>query len=163
MRKPIRLISLLFIFFLATGPAPAEQSHQAQDGSFTLSLPDGFTTMAAPPAGTVLALETPGSSFNLFFLPGEAVELEPALFAERMKRNLFDNGAQIYEKSQVEVGGVPAAKFFVGGLKPGRESIFIFIQHPKTAYTVVMNYPAGQRDQAKGMWATAAQSLKFKD
>lgn len=150
------------IFLLVCSPLSAQPSTvQASDGSFWVGLPQSFGPASDPPNNTILAVEIPGTGFNLFCSKGEAVDLEAPVFAERMKRNLFDNGAQIFGKATANLAGKPASSFLVGGVAPGKESLFVFNQRPDAVYTFVLNYPTGQRQKASSLWNEIAPTFRF--
>lgn len=154
-------IMLVTLFQLLSQPALSEEVYfQAADQSFSVRLPSNFTPSSSPPAGTVLAVESPGG-WSLFCSKQEPVELDSAQFAERMKRNLFDAGAQIFGKARKPLSGQPAASFLVGGVVPGKESLFVYNQRPDAVYTFVLNYPVGQRANASGIWNQASPTFKF--
>lgn len=163
---PIRQFSrwmrlLTLCLFLSTGAWAQDVFFQASDQSFSVKLPSQFEPSTSPPNGTVLALESQGG-FSLFCSKGEPVQLDATQFADRMKRNLYDGGAQIFGKAQKPLAGHPAASFLVGGVVEGKESLFIFNQRPDAVYTFVFNYPVGQRQKASGIWNQASPSFKFR-
>ncbi|HIB69217.1 MAG TPA: hypothetical protein EYO33_30075 [Phycisphaerales bacterium] len=154
-----KLIALCFL--LSAASWAQDVLFHAEDQSFSVNLPSHFQPSNSPPNGTVLALETQGG-FSLFCSKGEPVELDAGQFAERMKRNLYDGGAQILGKAQKPLAGQPAASFLVGGVVKGKESLFIFNQRPDAVYTFVFNYPVGQRQKASGIWNQASPTFKFR-
>ncbi len=153
----------LFISILLQGATALAQEvvFQASDQSFSVSLPANFGPASSPPSNTLLALEAP-SKFSLFCQKGEAVELDDGLFAEKMKQNLYDGGAQIFGKARAPLAEQPAASFLVGGVVPGIESLFVFNKRPDAVYTFVLNYPSGQRTQAASLWKQIAPSFQFR-
>lgn len=151
--------SLLLMLLLCLAPACADTTVPANDGSFWVQLPDSFGPVANP-AG-ILDVEMPGGSVSLICKKGEAVELEPELFAEKQKRMLFDNGAQIFGTASSTLAGKPACSFLVGGVKEGKESLFVFNQREDAVYVFVLNYPTGQRQDAARLWNQIAPTFKF--
>lgn len=163
MINPFRTtLAVLLASLICLSSVQAEEVvHRASDQSFSVRLPARFEPSASPPSGTVLSVEVPGTRVFLDCSKSEAVELDGSVFADKMKRNLFDAGAQIYGKAKAPLAGKPAASFLVGGIRPGKESLFVFNQRPDAVYTFVLNYPVGQRKQASKLWNSIAPSFKF--
>lgn len=155
------LLSGLLCHLLVQAAWCQETYFQASDQSFSIKLPASFAPSTSPPSGTILAVEASGG-VSLFCSKQEPVELDAQQFADRMKRNLFDAGAQIFGKARRPLGEHPAASFLVGGVVEGKESLFVYNQRPDGVYTFVLNYPVGQRKQAAGVWNQASSNLKFK-
>ena len=159
----IRNKATLCLLLLLCSVGLAQSSvYQASDQSFSVTLPSAFASAGSPPDNTVLAVEVPNSGVSLFCTKGEAVELDPSVFADQMKRNLYDGGAQIYGNAQATLGQAPASSFLVGGVAPGKESLFVFNQRSDSVYTFVLNYPVGQRETAAKLWDAIAPSFKFR-
>lgn len=163
MIYPIRKsLAVLLVSFLCVSALQAEEVvHRASDQSFSVRLPARFEPSPSPPSNTVLSVEVPGTKVFLDCSKSEAVVLEGQVFADKMKRNLFDAGAQIHGKARASLAGKPAASFLVGGIRPGKESLFVFNQRPDAVYTFVLNYPVGQRSQASKLWNQVAPTFKF--
>lgn len=163
-RFSLAKFSLVGVLLAASVALAAAQGvvYQATDQSFSVQLPAGFGPADSPPANTLLAVEVPNSGMSLFCTKGEAVELEQEVFAEKMKQNLFDGGAQIHGKARASLAGKPASSFLVGGVARGKESLFVFNQREDAVYTFVFNYPEGQREKAAGMWNKIAPTFKFR-
>lgn len=158
----VSLWTILFCSILVTTCLGQERLHTASDQSFTVRLPSSFGPAASPPKGTKLAVEIPNTGIYLFCSKGEAVDLSLEIFAEKMKRNLYDGGAQLFGRAKAPLAGKPAASFLVGGVVPGKESLFIFNQRPDAVYTFVLSYPRGQRRKASKLWNSIAPTFKFK-
>ena len=150
------------LLFFSTGAWAQDVFFQASDQSFSVKLPSQFQPSTSPPNGTILAVES-GGGFSLFCSKKDPVELDATQFADRMKRNLYDGGAQIFGKAQKPLAGQPAVSFLVGGVVAGKESLFIFNQRPDAVYTFVFNYPTGQRQKASAIWNQASPSFKFRE
>lgn len=136
---------------------------QATDFSFTVQLPADFGPAEDPPAGAILAVEIPGRGISLFCSKEKAEQIDQDILAEQLKRRLYDNGAQIYGKAKATLGGKPAASFLVGGIKPGKESLFVYNSRPDSLYVFVLNYPKADRQLAAKMWNQMAPTFKFVD
>ena len=157
-----RILTLLALFGALTLSAPAQTNTvPATDGSFWVNLPQNFGPAGSPPSGTILAVEIPNSGISLFAQKGEAVELDPELYADKQKQMLYDNGAQIFGSANSTLAGHPACSFLVGGQVQGKESLFVFNQRPEAAFVFVLNYPTGQRSKAAGIWNQIAPTFKF--
>ena len=82
-----RLVILFSIVCALTLSASAQSNTvPSTDGSFWVNLPQSFGPAGSPPAGTILAVEIPNSGVSLFAQKGEAVELDPKLYADRQKQ-----------------------------------------------------------------------------
>ena len=158
----VSLWTILLCSILATTCLGQERLHTASDKSFTVKLPSSFGPASSPPKGTKLAVEIPNTGIYLFCSKGEAVELSLEIFAEKMKRNLYDGGAQLFGRAKSSLAGKPAASFLVGGVVPGKESLFVYNQRPDAVYTFVLSYPVGQRRKASRIWNDIAPTFKFK-
>ncbi|MFA5506100.1 MAG: hypothetical protein WC314_06350 [Vulcanimicrobiota bacterium] len=157
-----RLLFLLTLLFTLTVSVPAlSRTLSSSDGSFWVDLPAGFGPASDPPANTILAVEVPGSGISLFAQKGDPVEMDPTEYADRQKRMLFDNGAQIHGTTTSTLAERPACSFLVAGVAQGKESLFVFNQRQNAVYVFVLNYPVGQRQKAAGLWDQIAPTLKF--
>ena len=157
-----RLVILLSIVCALTLSASAQSNTvPSTDGSFWVNLPQSFGPAGSPPTGTILAVEIPNSGVSLFAQKGEAVELDPKMYADRQKQMLYDNGAQVFGSASSKLAGHPACSFLVGGQVQGKESLFVFNQRPDAVFVFVLNYPSGQRTQAAGIWHQIAPTFKF--
>ena len=108
--------SALFLLLLCSIAWAEGTIFQASDQSFTVKLPSTFSADQNPPGQTVLAAVIPNSGVSLYCDKREAEEVSADVFAEQAKRNLYDNGAQIYGKAKASLGNKPAAR---AGLGPG--------------------------------------------
>lgn len=155
---------LLVLSLLLSGLALSESSvYQAVDHSFSVKLPAGFGPASDPPSHAILAVEIPGRGISLFCTKEKAEEIEAEVLAEQAKRNLYDNGAQIHGKSKSTLGNKPAASFLVGGIKAGKESLFVYNTRPDALYVFVLNYPKADRETAAKLWNQLAPTFKFVD
>lgn len=156
--------SLVLFCLMLLGLALAQGSvYQATDHSFSVNLPAEFGPAADPPGHAVLAVEIPNRGISLFCTKEKAEELDAEILAEQAKRNLYDNGAQIHGKSKSTLAGKPAASFLVGGVKQGKESLFVYNTRPDALYVFVLNYPQNDRQTAAQIWNRLAPSFKFVD
>jgi hypothetical protein len=158
-----RFATVLCLLLLGLQPGIAqENSFHSSDNSFSISLPADFGPASSPPGDTIFAVESPSRQITLFCSKAEAVEIGIDAFAEKMKRNLYDGGAQIHGKAKAPLASQPAASYLVGGVVPNKESLFIFNLRPDGVYTFVLNYPTGQRKQAGQVWNALAPAFKFR-
>lgn len=156
--------NLALLCLLTMGLAFAQGSvYQAKDNSFSVNLPSDFGPAVDPPTHAILAVEIPNRGISLFCSKEQAEEIDAEILAEQAKRNLYDNGAQIHGKSKSTLAGKPAASFLVGGIKPGKESLFVYNTRPDALYVFVLNYPQGDRQTAAQIWNRLAPSFKFVD
>jgi hypothetical protein len=152
---------LLFLFSALMIGVQAQATVPSTDGSFWVNLPESFGPAGNPPATAILAVEIPNSGISLFCEKGEAVELDPKVYADKQKQMLFDNGAQIHGTRSSVLADKPACSFLVGGIAQGKESLFVFNQRDDGLYAFVLNYPQGQRDKAASLWNQIAPTFKF--
>lgn len=156
-----RFSLFLALMLTLTVAVSAQNTVTSSDGSFWVTLPEGFGPAGNPPASAVLAVERPGSGVSLFCEKGEAVNLDPKLYADKQKQMLFDNGAQIHGSRSSTLAEQPACSFLVGGVAQGKESLFVFNQRDDALYAFVLNYPQGQRQEAAKLWNQIAPTFKF--
>jgi hypothetical protein len=50
----------------------------------------------------------------------------------------------------------------VGGVREGKESLFVYNLRSDYWYVFVLNYPEGQRKDAADLWKMIAPTIKFK-
>lgn len=158
------LYSALVVMLLCLSALQAQQTvFQASDHSFSVKLPGGFGPASSPPNNTILAAQMGNSGITLFSTKDEAISVGIDAFAEKMKQNLYDSGAQIHGKAKAPLAGMPAASFLVGGVVSGKESLFVFNQRDDAVYTFVLNYPVGERKKAATMWNAIAPTFQFQN
>lgn len=159
----IRHISLILLLVsLCFGVSLAQTMFVATDQSFSVALPTEFGPELSPPAEAILAAERPQGDYSIYCIKGEAVDLEPQIYGEQVKRTLYDSGAQIHGQSQATLAGRPATSFLIAGVSEGKESLFVFNQREDAVYTFILNYPVGQRDRAANIWDGMVPSIKFR-
>lgn len=158
----VTLISIAFLAVMSLASAQGS-NFQATDFSFTVQLPSEFGPADDPPSHAILAVEIPGREISLFCSKEKADQVDGEILAEQLKRRLYDNGAQIYGSAKAPLANKPAASFLVGGIKEGKESLFVYNSRPDAMYVFVLNYPKGDRQVAAKLWNQMAPTFKFKD
>ena len=160
--QPLQLLFFVFATLFLVSEAWAEGNMvQATDQSFSVKLPATFRQDPNPPSQAILATVIPNSGVSLYCSKQAAEEVGADVFAEQAKRNLYDNGAQIYGKAKATLDNKPAASFLVGGIKEGKESLFVYNTREDALYVFVLNYPKGQRKMAAGLWNEIAPTFHF--
>ena len=166
MQSPIpfrRILWICLAFGLLLGPVSAENKEfSASNGAFSFKAPAAFQKISGAPPNALVALEVPGYGVSFLSERQEAIELETETFATEMKKKLSDSGAQILGSAQATLAGRPAVSFLVGGVKTGKESLFVFNTRADHTYIFVLNYPVGSRQDAAELWQDIGPSIKFK-
>lgn len=165
MQSPffLRWLPLLLALLAVTSSASAQnKDFSASNGAFSFKAPAAFQKISDAPPNALVALEVPGYGVSFLSERQEAVELETETFATEMKKKLSDSGAQILGSAQANLGGRPAVSFLVGGVKAGKESLFVFNTRADHTYVFVLNYPVGSRKDAAELWQDIAPTIKFK-
>lgn len=159
----LRRLPLLLALLAVTSLASAQnKEYSASNGAFSFKAPAAFQKISGAPPNALVALEVPGYGVSFLSERQEAVELETETFATEMKKKLSDSGAQILGSAQANLGGRPAVSFLVGGVKAGKESLFVFNTRSDHTYVFVLNYPVGSRQDAAELWQDIAPTIKFK-
>ena len=164
MKKPIvKAFALLLLLWLSAGASASAEtvSYSAIDKSFTFRAPSGFQATNKA-QGAILDLEIPGTGVSLVAINGKAVEVELETFASQMKMNINDAGGSVLGSVDATLDGQPAVSFLVAGIKPGKESFFVYNLRKDAVYTFVFNYPKGSRSEAVKVWKELAPTLKFR-
>lgn len=154
--------SLLCLCLLLNPAVAQNKDFSAKNGVFSLKAPAAFQTISDAPPNALIALEVPGYGVSFLSERQEAVELETEVFATEMKKKLSDSGAKILGSAQATLAGRPAVSFLVGGVKSGKESLFVFNTRADHTYVFVLNYPTGSRKDAAELWQDIGPSIKFK-
>lgn len=167
MHFPPKLHMLLSLLLLTVGLTPAvaqnePKQYAAKDGAFTFSAPSAFQDIPNAPGGAIVALEVPGFGVSILAERQEAEELETAQAADRAKTELSKNGAKVIGSATANLAGKPAFSLLVGGVKAGRESLFVYNLRSDYWYVFVLNYPEGQRKDASDLWKMIAPTIKFR-
>lgn len=158
----LRLLVMLAATWLISGSAWAQNAvYKATDSSFSLKAPSAFQAISPTPANALLALEVPGSGVSILAEGNEAIELETSKFTSEMKKKLSDGGATILGSAEANLQGKPAISFLVGGVKAGKESLFVFNLRADHTYLFVLNYPEGSRQDAAELWRDIAPTISF--
>lgn len=157
------LLALLLI--LLSSPAPAQnelKTYTAKNGALSFSAPAAFQSIADVSPSAIVAIEV--ASFGVSFLATreKAEELEQEMFMPELKKRLLEGGAKVLGSAAAKIDGMPAYSFIVGGVKPGRESLFVYNIRKDFWYVFILNYPQGQRKDASDLWKLIGPSIKFK-
>lgn len=163
MQTSIRWFQIfLALMALSTIALAQNKEFSASNGAFSFKAPAAFQKIGDAPPNALVALEVPGYGVSFLSERQEAVELETSTFATEMKKKLSDSGAQILGSAQADLGGRPAVSFLVGGVKKGKESLFVFNTRADHTYVFVLNYPVGSRKDAAELWQDIAPTITFK-
>lgn len=153
---------MISICLLWAASALAESiTYTATDQSFAFKAPAGFKTVQEV-RGAILDLEIPGAGVSLVTVRQEAVEVDLKTFASQMKMNINDSGGSVLGTVDASLDGQPAVSFLVAGIKPGKESFFVYNLRKDAVYTFVFNYPKGSRSEAVKLWKELSPTLKFR-
>ena len=154
---------LFLLLLLATSTAQAQnKDFSASNGAFSFKAPAAFQKVSDAPPSALIALEVPGYGVSFLSERQEVVELETDVFAKEMRKKLSDSGAQVLGSAQANLEGRPAVSFLVGGVKAGKESLFVFNTRADHTYVFVLNYPVGSRQDAAELWQDIAPTIRFK-
>lgn len=157
-----KLISLLLLFLAGTALGQNEkQKYTAKNNSFSIMAPSAFQVIQPIPKEAILAIEVSSFGVSLLVNTSEPVEIETKKFASKMKENLTKGGAQILGTVVGQLHGKPAVSFLVGGVKPGKESLFAFNLREDAVYGFILNYPVGSRQDAAELWDDISPTLVF--
>ncbi len=153
----------LVAVWLCTGSTWAQNAvYKASDNSFSLKAPSAFQAITPAPANSLMAVEVPGHGVSILAECNDAIELETSKFTSEMKKKLSDGGATILGSAEANLQGKPAISFLVGGVKAGKESLFVFNLRADHTYLFVLNYPEGSRQDAAELWRDIAPTISFK-
>ena len=161
----LKLLNVLLVLLVVAYPAQAQNEAKpfsAKNGSFSFKAPAAFEQIGDAPPSALVALEVPG--FGVSFMctrePAEDVEVEAA--QGQAKKKLAESGADIRGGAKAALAGKPAFSLLVGGIKQGKESLFVYNLRSDFWYVFVLNYPEGQRKDAADLWKMIAPTIKFK-
>ncbi len=159
------LLLTLCLLWGASAPVALAQNEakqfKAKNGAFSFKAPAAFQEISDAPGSAIVALEVPG--FGVSFLaerhPAEELETEKAM--TQAKTELGKNGATILGSATANLASKPAFSLLVGGVKQGKESLFVYNLRSDFWYVFVLNYPSGQRKDASDLWKMIAPTIKF--
>lgn len=155
-------IWLFVALLLGTASAQTEkQRYHANNKSFSLAAPSAFQEIYPMPKDAIFGIEVARLGVSILVSTSEPVEIETKKFAKGMKKKLTEGGARILGTVTSDLHGKPAVSFIVGGVKPGKESFFVFNLRPDAVYGFILNYPDGQRQDAKELWDDVYPSIVF--
>lgn len=165
---PFRAFTLLLLaaaLWAAVLPAGAQnekKQYAARNGAFTFKAPAAFRDIVNAPKNALVALEVPGHGVSFMAQREKAEEVETDLALAQAKKNFSQGGATILGSARAKLASAPAFSVLVGGVKPGRESLFVYNLRSDYWYVFVLNYPEGQRKDAAELWQDIAPSITFK-
>jgi hypothetical protein len=154
----------LVLLTLAAAQAQNEaKQYSAKNGIFTFQAPAAFEPIEPPPPNTLVALEVPAFGLSFLAQREKPEELEsPDLALAHVKEKLAESGASVLGSARANLASKPAFSVLVGGVKSGKESLFVYNLRSDYWYVFVLNYPAGQRKDAADLWQMIAPTIKFK-
>lgn len=155
------LIWLLLAFTSAAWGQNEPKQYRASNGAFTFSAPAAFEAIADAPASALVALEVPGFGVSFMSQREKAEDVEADAAQTQAKKKLTESGARILGSAKASLAGKPAFSLLVGGVKAGRESLFVYNLRSDYWYVFVLNYPEGQRKDAADLWQMIAPTIKF--
>jgi hypothetical protein len=168
MSHPQRALWLslqLALLLTCLSPARAQnesKQYSAKGGAFTFSAPSAFQDIGDAPPSALVALEVPGFGVSFLSERQAAEEVEADAAQTQAKKKLTESGAKILGSAKANLAGKPAFSLLVGGVKKGKESLFVYNLRSDYWYVFVLNYPEGQRKDAADLWQMIAPSIKFK-
>lgn len=154
----------LALLLVAAGPVQSQneaKKYSAKNGAFTFSAPSAFQDIANAPPNALVALEVPGFGVSFLSQREKAEQVEADAAQTQAKKKLMESGATILGSARADLAGRPAFSMLVGGVKSGKESLFVYNLRPDYWYVFVLNYPEGQRKDAADLWKMIAPTIKF--
>lgn len=158
-----RLVLFLTLMLLAQSAVAQNEKRQyiANNNSFRLSAPSAFMEIKPTPKPAIFAIEVASFGVSLLVSTSDPVEIETKEFAKGMKERLSKGGAQILGSETGKLQGKPTVRLLVGGVKPGKESLFVYNLREDAVYGFILNYPVGSRQDAQELWNDIAPSIVF--
>lgn len=163
--RKLPLLLTLCLLSLAFAPSALAQNeskqYKAKNGAFSFKAPAAFQEISDAPASAIVALEVPGFGVSFLVERHEAEELETDKAITQAKTELGKSGATILGSARANLASKPAFSLLVGGVKQGKESLFVYNLRSDYWYVFVLNYPSGQRKDAADLWKMIAPTIKF--
>jgi hypothetical protein len=156
---------LLVLLLFCLTPAAAQnepKTFSAKNGAFTFSAPAAFQDISNAPPNALVALEVPGFGVSFLSQREKAEEVETEAAQSQARKRLTESGATVLGTARADLAGRPAFSMLVGGVREGKESLFVYNLRSDYWYVFVLNYPEGQRKDAADLWKMIAPTIKFK-
>ncbi len=159
------LFSALLVLSLGLASAQAAPAPwKVAQPPLTFSTPTGFSTSPNKVTSASFELFDPSRNMELLVSPGSEGKIPIPRYLKEFPAMLKARGNTVVSSTSLKVDGDPAAFFVIKGLVPEAvESVYVYVTPAKAgAYSLVLNYPAAQRDRAVPLMKELLKGLKLR-